>query len=202
MSSAHQFKPITVENYLEGELLARNKHEYVDGRVYAMAGAKNVHNRIASRVLIALGKQLSGKCEAYNSDTKIRIRSERRTFLYYPDLSVVCNSNPDNDSFQDQPVVIIEVISESTRRADEGEKRINYLTIPTLDTYILFEQDRREARVFQRTANEFPANNFTETIYSDPNSVIAIPAIEAEIRFDELYAGIEFPESREDGTES
>ena len=58
-SSAHPFNPISVDDYVEGELLAKNRREFVDGRVYAMSGAKNVHNRIASRVLISLGAQLN-----------------------------------------------------------------------------------------------------------------------------------------------
>lgn len=188
MSSAHQFKPTSVNDYLDGELLAKNKHEYVDGRVYAMSGAKNIHNRIASRVLIGLGTQLKGsRCEAFNSDTKVRIRSEQRTYFYYPDAMVVCDSNPDDDTFQDQPFVIVGVISESTRRIDEGEKRVNYLSIPSLDTYILLEQDRRAARVFQRTASQF-----TESIYTDADSVIPIPAISTQLQFTEVYAGIDF----------
>ncbi len=75
MSNAPQLESISVADYLAGEELARIKHEYVDGRVFAMAGGKNVHNRIASRVLGSLFRQLSeSPCEAYNSDTKIRIR--------------------------------------------------------------------------------------------------------------------------------
>ena len=191
MSSAQQFKPTSVNDYLEGELLAKNKHEYVDGRVYAMSGAKNVHNRIASRVLGSLYQQLrSSRCEAFNSDTKVRLRTEQRTYFYYPDALVVCSSNPDDDTFQDQPVIIVEVISESTRRIDEGEKRVNYLSIPSLDTYILLEQDRRAARAFHRTASQF-----TESIYTDPDTVIPLPAINAQLHFSEIYAGIDFQAS-------
>ena len=191
MSSAHQFKPISVDDYLAGELLAKNKHEYVDGRIYAIAGGKNVHHRIGSRVLGSLYQQLaSSHCEVLNSDTKVRIRAERRTYFYYPDAIVVCNPNPDDDTFQDQPVVIVEVISESTRRLDEGEKRVNYLSIPSLDTYILLEQSRRAARVFQRSENQF-----TESIYSDPDSVIPIPVINAQLLFSEIYTGIKFETS-------
>jgi Uma2 family endonuclease len=153
-----------------------------------MAGAKIVHNRIASRVLGTLYQQLSkSRCEAFNSDTKVRIRAEKRSYFYYPDAMVVCDSNPDDDTFQDQPVVIVEVISESTRRIDEGEKRVHYLSVPSLDTYILLEQNRRFARVFQRSGNQF-----SESIYTDPESIIPIPAIYAQLHFAEVYAGINF----------
>lgn len=189
MSSSRQFKPISVQDYLHGELLAKNKHEYVDGRVYGEDEKNISHCKIASRTLGCLGKQLSGKCEAFNSDTKIRVRIDRRTYFYYPDVSVVCDSNPDDDTFQDQPVVVVEVVSESMRRADEGEKRVNYLLIPSLDTYILFEQTCRQARVIQRTSD-----GFIESIYTDANSIIPLPSINAELHFAEIYAGIEFTE--------
>ncbi len=87
------------------------------------------------------------------------------------------------------PVVIIEVISESTRRVDEGEKRINYLSIPSLDTLVMLEQNCCAARVIQRTAD-----GFTESIYSDIDSVVPLPAVRAQLALAEIYAGIEFPQ--------
>ncbi len=130
MSTASKLESVSVADYLAGEQSARTKHEYLDGRIFAMAGGSNVHNRIASRVLGSLFRQLSQPpCEAYNSDTKIRVRKDEQTYFYYPDVSVICQSNPDSDTFQDQPVLIVEVVSESTRRVDEGEKRDHYLSM-------------------------------------------------------------------------
>ncbi len=190
MSSARELECLTVDDYLAGELDSPVKYEYVDGRVYAMVGGTNVHSRISSRVLISLGGQLAGSpCEAFNSDTKIRVQRQSRTYFYYPDASVVCESNPDNDTFQDQPVVIVEVISESTRRIDEGEKRDNYLSIPSLSAYVLLEQDHAAARVYQRGRDD----EFTESLYRELSAVIPLPAIEAELRFTDIYAGITFP---------
>ena len=189
MSTASHHQPISVSDYLHGEQTATRKHEYVDGRVYAMAGASNVHNRIASRVLGALYQQLANvSCEAYNSDTKIRVCAHQRTYFYYPDASVVCQSNPDKDTYQDQPVVIVEVISESTRRIDEGEKLDRYLTIDSLDTYVLLEQVNHSARVFQREGYQF-----RESIFGEDNSVVPLPKIGAVLDFAEIYAGIQFP---------
>ena len=112
MSNVPKLETLSVDDYLAGEVLSDVKYDYVDGRVYAMAGGTNVHNRIASRVLIQLGRQLDGSpCEALNSDTKIRVRRQSRNYFYYPDALVVCQSNPDGDTFQDRPVVIVEVIS-------------------------------------------------------------------------------------------
>lgn len=184
MSLASKFEHITPDEFLQAEISADAKHEYVDGRVYAMVGASNAHNRIASRVLGSFGGQLAGSpCEALNSDVKVRVRSNSRTYFYYPDAMVVCESNPDSDHFQDQPVIIIEVISESTRRTDEGEKRQNYLTIPSLHHYLLLEQDRPAARVFSRMTGD----EFEERSLSGIDSVIDLKPLNAQLRLADLY---------------
>src|SRR5205085_1055503 len=123
MSAAKKLKLVSVEDYLAGELVSPVKHEYLGGVVYAMAGATNLHNAIAMNTAVAIQTRLRGKpCRAYNSDTKVRVRLSGHVRFYYPDVSVVCRSNPPTDSFQDEPAVIVEVLSDSTRRTDEGEK--------------------------------------------------------------------------------
>src|SRR5436189_2359545 len=98
MTAAKKLSLISVDDYLEGELDSPIKHEYVGGVVYAMAGAKNVHNLIAGNVFGVLHGRLRGKrCRPYNSDTKIRIRLKSRTIFYYPDVSVICRPNPPGD---------------------------------------------------------------------------------------------------------
>src|SRR5579871_3977491 len=126
MSSAKKLhRMISVEDYLAGELIAPVKHEYVGGEVYAMSGARNLHNRIAGNIYFSTRNSLSGKpCLPLNSDTKIRIRSVTPDRFYYPDTSIVCQPNPDRDSFQDNPVVLFEVLSKNTRR-DRKSTRLN-----------------------------------------------------------------------------
>src|SRR5713226_8672303 len=127
MSAAKKLNLISVEDYLAGELVSPIKHEYLGGVVYAMAGARNVHNLIASNTLVALGSRLRGRpCRPFNSDTKTRIRLPAQVRFYYPDVSVICRPNPQTESFQDEPVVLFEVLSRRTRRIDEGEKRDAY----------------------------------------------------------------------------
>src|SRR5690349_7410149 len=138
MTAAKQIELIAVEDYLASELTSPVKHEYAGGYVYAMAGARNVHNTIAGAFFGALYARLRGRpSQPFNSDTKVRVRMPTHTRFYYPDGMVVCERNSGDDSFQDRPVVIAEVISEATRRTDEGEKRDAYLTIPTLSLYLL-----------------------------------------------------------------
>jgi len=151
MSTAGKFDPVSVADYLAGEETAVEKHEYVCGEVYAQAGGINTHNRIATNATIELGSLLRGHwCKVYNSDTKIKICDDDGTRFFYPDLSIVCDSNPASDLFQQRPVVVVEVLSPSTRRQDLGEKRENYCKLKSLQTYVMFEQDAAAAIVYQR----------------------------------------------------
>ena len=177
---------ISIDDYLARELISDVKHDYIDGAVFAMAGGKVRHNRIASNVLIALGTQLNGKpCQPFNSDMKIRIRMPEHTRFYYPDVSVICRSNQDDDTFQDNPVVIIEVISDSTRRIDQGEKRDAYLSIPTLGAYVLIEQGAAAAVVYQRRTS-----GFEREVYEGCDASIPLPEIEVRLSLAEIYNGV------------
>jgi Uma2 family endonuclease len=188
MTAALKWNFISVDDYLAGELVSPIKHEYIGGVVYAMAGARNVHNRIASNILGKLDARLEGRpCQPYNSDTKIRIRTPTQIRFYYPDVSVICRPNPPQDSFQDDPAMIVEVVSRATRRQDEGEKKDAYLTIPSLDVYMLVEQDLPLVQVFRRTET-----GFVHEVYQGLNTVIPLGEIEIELPLSEIYRGVEF----------
>ena len=152
MSTAPKRALICVADYLAGELRSPIKHEYLGGGVYAMAGAVVAHNIIAGNVYASLHGSLRGKpFRPFNSDMKIRVDMSTHTRFYYPDLSVICRSNPQDESFlKTKPVVLVEVLSRSTRRVDDGEKKDAYLTIPSLGVYVMLEQDIRRRIVFRR----------------------------------------------------
>lgn len=188
MSSARQKQPITITEYLSGELISPIKHEFVDGVVYSMAGATANHNRIATNATVAVGAQLRGKrCQVFNSDMKVRVRLSRSTRFYYPDLSVVCVPNAGDETFQDNPVVIVEVISESTRRVDEYEKRESYLTINSLRAYILLESNAMAALVYRRVDAGFESE-----IYEGSEAVIPLPEIECNLSLADAYEQVAF----------
>jgi Uma2 family endonuclease len=195
MSAVAKHKLISVEDYLAGELKSSVKHEYLGGVVYAMAGARNVHSLIASNVLGALYTRLRGRrCRPFNSDTKVRIQLPTHVRFYYPDASVICRPNSQDDSFQDAPAAIFEVLSRSTRRIDAGEKKDAYLTIPTLSVYVLFETELPAAVVFRRTEQ-----GFVREVYEGLDAVIPLGEIEADLTLAEVYEGVEFrPEPEED----
>jgi Uma2 family endonuclease len=177
-----------VEDYLAGEFSAPVKHEYVAGIVYVMTGARNAHNIIKGNIFAAFHSRLKGHpCRPFDSDTKIRLRLPTQVRFYYPDVSVVCRPNPQTDSFQDEPVVIVEVLSRKTRRIDEGEKRDAYLTIPSLAAYLLVEQESPAVVVYRRTEAGFACEPHVGL-----DSVIPLPEIGTQLALSEAFEGVEF----------
>jgi Uma2 family endonuclease len=188
MTAAKRSPLVSVDDYLAGELASEVRPEYLGGYVYAMAVARNQHNTVASTLLGTLYGRLRGKpCQPFNSDTKVRVRLPTHTRFYYPDGMVVCDANPADDTFQDRPVVIAEVVSESTRRLDEGEKREAYLTIPTLAVYLLVETDRPAVAVCRRTDH-----GFITDLYEGRDAVIPLDSIGTELSLAELYERVSF----------
>jgi Uma2 family endonuclease len=195
MSAVRKLDLVSVEDYLAGELVSPVKHEYLGGVVYAMAGALNAHNDISGNCFAFLHARLRGKrCRPYNSDTKVRIHLPNHLRFYYPEVMVVCRLNPRNDSFQDNPVILVEVLSRTTRRIDQGEKKDAYLTIPSLSVYVLIEQDLPAVVVYRRTDQ-----GFIREVYEGLDSVIPLAEIETELPLSEIYDGVEFvPEQEEE----
>lgn len=189
MTALRQQDSITVDDYLAGEEISGTKHEYLGGTVHAMAGATIRHNNIAGNCFGILFGMLRGKpCQPFNSDTKVRIELPDHTRFYYPDAMVVCQSNPDSHQFQTQPVVVIEVLSESTRRADLGEKRDAYLTIPSLKVLLFVEPEIPAVTLHRR----LPEGGFTIERHSGLDAIIPLPEIEASLSLAGIYERVEF----------
>lgn len=180
---------LSISDYLAGEENSSVKHEYLGGTIHAMAGASNQHNAIAVNALGFLVAKLRGKtCRPFNSDTKVRIEYPDHTRFYYPDALVVCQQNPATDHFQDQPVVVIEILSESTRRADLGEKRDAYLTIPSLKVLIFAESATPAAIVHRRQAE----GGFAIEAHYGLEAIIPLMEIDASLPLAELYEQVAF----------
>lgn len=193
MTAAEQLPLISVEEYLAGELDGETRHEYVGGYVHAMAGGKNLHNLIATNFLVTLGSRLRGKpCLAMNSDVKVRIELPTHTRFYYPDGMVVCDPNPPDETFQDRPVVVAEVLSESTRRIDQTEKRDIYLGIPSVAAYLLIEPNRPEVSAYRRVGPGAGLVSFQTERYTGTDAEIEIPEIDATLPLAELYERVAF----------
>jgi Uma2 family endonuclease len=186
MNEAWDQGRLSVQDYLVSEVRSPARREYVGGVPYAMAGARNAHNLIATNVLIALGLRLRGTpCQSFNSDTKLRVRLPFEVRFYYPDALVTCRPNPEDDVFQDEPAVVVEVLSSQTRRIDEGEKLLAYQTIPSLAAYLLVEQDSVRVAVFRRTGA-----TFVREVHMGRDALIPLPEIGCDLPLREVYEGV------------
>ena len=147
MSIATKYNVIAEKDYLAGELQSEVRHEYIDGQVYAMSGAHKDHNRIAGEVFRILANHLQDNpCEPYASDMKVKVGKN----FFYPDVMVDC-SGKEEDYYTEHPTIIVEVLSKSTRQHDKTFKRQAYFQIPSLQEYILIEQDFVEIERWYKT---------------------------------------------------
>jgi len=189
MTALKQPESISIADYLAGEEVSDVKHEYLGGTVHAMAGANNRHNVISVNILALLHGLLRGKsCQPFNSDTKVRIEFPDHTRFYYPDAMVVCHPNPETDHYQDQPVVVIEVLSESTRRTDLSEKRDAYMTMPSLKVLLFIEPECASVTIYRRK----PDGGFAAELHSGLESTIPLPEIDAALPLAEFYERVVF----------
>jgi len=198
MSTAEQPEFVTVDDYLAAEELATTKSEYIDGWVRAMSGANTRHNIVKGNCFGLLYVHLRGKpCRPFDSDMRLRIRQERRMRFYYPDVQVICESSAPTDVNQDQPVLIIEVLSRSTRAYDLDEKLNAYLSIPSLEYYVILEQLLPLAIVLRRTRHgNLNVGNLNEGFlresYEGLDTIIDLPIIACKLPLREIYEGVEF----------
>ncbi len=173
----------TPEEYLAAERVAEQRHEYLAGTVYSMAGATADYQRIAANVARHLGNQLSGKrCEVFSMDMKVRIRKGAATFFYYPDATVDC-SDPAGDSyFAEEPRVIFEVLSPETERIDRVEKLYNYQTLPSLLSYVLVDQLRLAVTVYRRKNGDWIVE-----LLIKKDDILKLPEIECALPMTAIY---------------
>jgi len=182
---------ISAEEYLALERQAETKSEYINGEIYAMAGASREHNYIAGDLFGELRSQLRGRnCKLFMSDMRVRVRP---TGLYtYPDVVVVCGRPRFDDSQVDvllNPTVIFEVLSPSTEAYDRGAKFAHYRYLNSLKEYILVAQDRMQVDHFARVGHQWLL-----TAYSRPEEILQLPALECAIPLAEIYDQVELPE--------
>ncbi|MCQ8179707.1 Uma2 family endonuclease [Methylomonas sp. SURF-1] len=138
---------LTEDEYLASEADAEVKREYIDGQVYAMAGAGYNHNCIAANILGEFRNHLKGTpCATFMADIKLRIGKD----YVYPDVLVDCSKMSGDDLFSTTPVIIVEVLSRSTRKTDTTTKLIRYINLPSLQEYVLIEPDIVSVQVLRR----------------------------------------------------
>jgi Uma2 family endonuclease len=180
MASQPQFEPagisMTEAEYLQAELTAEVRHEYIDGRAYAMTGGTTNHIRITANVLRELGNHLKGKpCEAFMTDMKVKLGKN----YVYPDVIVACG-HQEVQGITDSPVMVAEVLSKSTRSLDLTTKLLKYINLPTLQEYVLIEQDFVSVQVLRRRNHWQPEYYFLD-------HAVTFEAIGLTLRVADIY---------------
>lgn len=170
--------------YLAWEKDQPQKHEYISGETFAMAGASSRHNRLAVRAMTLLEIALdSSSCLIFPSDQKVRVREAGPFF--YPDVSVACEPFLDDDDCLRNPVVVIEILSPTTDHYDRGEKWSHYRKIPSLRHYVLLSQAEPLAEHYSRASGEQEIWQFIEL--RGPDAVLNLDALPAQLSLSALY---------------
>lgn len=184
-------KLYTVEEYLEFERQALDKHEYINGEIVAMAGASREHNLIGTNSTFALVSQLRGKtCEVYANDMRVRMKGNR---YGYPDVVVVCGEPQFADDEFDvllNPTIVVEVLSDSTRFRDKTEKLEVYQKMESIKECLLIEQTMmRIEHYIKQTPNQWLLR-----IYENADEKINLESIGCEIPVSDIYLQVQFKE--------
>lgn len=178
----------TEDEYLALEEQSALKHELIDGHIYAMAGAKPDHNRVAAAALASLYAQLRGKpCEPFGSDQRVRTPSGSNS---YPDVVVACpplQCDRTGMALLDA-TVILEVLSPSTASLDRADKFRHGSTLPSLRHYVLIEQNA--VLVEHRFRGD--DGEWRIEVLSSRQDVLHLPGIECELPLGELYERLDF----------
>ena len=184
---AYGKKNFTAEEYLEFENASEEKHEYYQGEIFAMSGAKMPHNIIAGNLYFGLRKRLQGKSyQPFNSDQRIFIPDN--SLFTYPDISIVCDDiiTKNNDEWNIvNPSAIIEVLSSSTKSYDRGEKFKLYRDIKTLREYILVDSETISIEAFRINDND----HWELEEYKKAEDSLRIKTVQLEVPLIEIYEG-------------
>jgi Uma2 family endonuclease len=173
--------------YLEFEKHSEVKHEYYQGEIFALAGATRNHNVIAGNVFARLRESLPEDCVPFTSDMRVKIEA---TGLYtYPDVVVVCGEEEYDDEAQTtllNPVLVVEVLSDSTEAYDRGQKFEMYRTIPSLQEIVYVAQDRQSIDLFRRGEERW-------ALYDPVDGQITLASVgDAMLSMEDVYARVEW----------
>lgn len=167
--TARKFTLISAADYLAAENDGTWRHEFVNGAIYAMAGASDRHNLIRTNLAVILHGHVPESCQVFTAEMKLRIRSNLDERYYYPDLFVACDPNDRERYTRDHASLIVEVLSPTTERIDRTEKLEAYKRIASLIEYGLLSQDAIELELFRRRTGwqrEFYQRDNTVTLES------------------------------------
>ncbi len=191
IAAKENFPQLTPAEYFTWEEKQLEKHEYIDGQVYAMSGGSVNHGRIAVRLTTLFSNHLeNSSCETGNSDLRVNIVGAKN--YIHPDVSVTCNDRDKNTTqYITYPCLIVEVLSKSTEAYDRGGKFRMYRHNPVLQDYLLVSSTSIEMDLYQKTDNgEWVIINYKE------GDTIQLKSINLSFAIEQVYRGLNLtPES-------
>ena len=176
---------ISFDEYLAFEETASVRHELIDGMLFAMSGGTDVHHIIAGNLFLDIAGPLRGKCQVFQGGMKLKVEHTRESDGYYPDILVSCSPTDREKLFRKEPILLIEVQSPSTERLDRGEKRLNYLQIPSLQEYVLVAQDKPKVEIMRRRTSWL-----VEELY--PGDALVLESVGLTVPLSSIYETITF----------
>jgi Uma2 family endonuclease len=183
-------KYLPPEEYLAREETVTHKSEYYQGEIFAMAGNTIDHNRIVRNLTEQLNRSFQNKnCEAFNEH--VRLCADTMQFFAYPDILVVCGKIQFYENRRDtllNPILIVEVLSDSTENYDRGQKFKFYRSIPTLREYLLIDQYKIRLEQFSLG----PQGKWMLSDYDGAEAVLNCTSIDFQIPLNEIYHRVEF----------
>ena len=184
-TAARSSDRLTVEAYLAGENDGQVRHEFVDGRVFAMAGASERHNGVKLNIAGALNASIDEPCRVFDGDMKLRIDQGPDVRFYYPDVFVSCSTGSDDAYVRRDAVLIIEILSPSTERTDRFEKFQAYISLPMLSEYAIIEQDVPRVELHRRRTG------WACEVFG-PGTSVTFESISQTMTLDQIYRRIRF----------
>lgn len=182
MTHAARILPPTFPEFLEWEKEQELRHEYLHGEVYAMTGTTDRHNDVSGNLYMALRQHLrDGPRRIYMADVMLRVETADAGF--HPDLMVTCSERDREDRhIKGEPVLIVEVLSETTAAFDLGEKFAAYRQLPTLKEYVLVDPERERVQLFR------PGADGRWVLYpAGPGDTLEMESVELAIPIGEVY---------------
>jgi Uma2 family endonuclease len=174
--------PMTLEEFLDWEAKQELKYEFDGFRPVAMTGVSRAHAVIQRNLIVALDARLRGKpCRPFGSDLKVEVAGRIR----YPDAFVTCSPGSGGDTVVEDPVVVFEILSPGTARIDRIVKNREYQATPSIQRYVMLEQDAVAATVFVRSGPDWVVH----LLIGD--AVLAMPEIGIEMPLAECYADLD-----------
>ena len=185
----------SLHEYLALERRADHKSEFLGGEIFAMAGASFTHNAIVANIVTELRNRLrSGPCRPVANDQ--RVQTQATGLNTYPDVVVVCGEPHFTDDFLDtlvNPIVLVEVLSDSTEAYDRGEKFAHYRRIETLSDYVLVTQDKSRVEHFTRQ----PDGQWLLSVAEELEAKVVLSSVGCELALSDIYDTVALPTERE-----